>query len=254
MTSPVTHRIITCLSALSMVLVSAHSRAQNAQGTGQIELRELPKAGPDGFVTIIGGDDLKVWKGLADYWYARDGVIGGRETTENSKQTFLILPYRLRDFELRLKYKFLSPEGNSGIQFRSKVLDPQTYRVGGYQADFDATGKFDGSIYDEAGVVGGRATMSDRGDRTTWDAKNQRKAVKIADSQQLPGAIHIGNWNDVKLVARGNHITYSINGHVMTELIDQSPNAAREGVLALQLHQGFTMDVQFKDGKLRKLK
>jgi hypothetical protein len=40
---------------------------------------------------------------------------------------------------------------------------------------------------------------------------------------------------------------------VMTELIDESPNAAREGVLALQLHEGFTMDVQFKDGRVRKL-
>jgi 3-keto-disaccharide hydrolase len=91
----------------------------------------------------------------------------------------------LRDFELRLKYKFVSPQGNSGIQFRSKILDQETYRVGGYQADIDATGAYDGSIYDEAGVVGGRGTSSNRGDKTTWNAENQRHAVKIADSQEL---------------------------------------------------------------------
>ena len=79
------------------------------------------------------------------------------------------------------------------------------------------------------------------------------RAVKIADRQDYSQVINIGDWNDVTLIAKDDHITYTINGHVMTELIDESPNAAREGVLALQLHEGFTMDVQFKDGKVRKL-
>jgi len=37
----------------------------------------------------------------------------------------------------------------------------------------------------------------------------------------------------------------------MTELIDDSPNALGDGILALQLHEGFTMEVQFKDLKIR---
>lgn len=222
---------------------------------GQIETDvELPKADADGFVKIIGGDDdLKIWRGLADYWYAKDGVVGGHQTKANSKQTFLILPVRLRDFELRLKYRFVSPEGNSGIQFRSKILDNESYRVGGYQADMDATARFDGSIYDEAGVAGGRGTLSERGDKTTWNAENERQTQKFADSDELLKAIKAGDWNDVVLIARGNHITYVINDHVMTDLVDESPNALREGVLALQLHQGFEMDVQFKDGRIRKI-
>jgi hypothetical protein len=241
---------VTCIAALSSVLLPAYGQEQ---GSGRLELHELPRGDADGFVTIIGGDDLKIWKGLEDYWYSRDGVLGGRQTKENSRQTFLVFPVRLRDFELRLKYKFVSPEGNSGIQFRSRVLDQETYRVGGYQADIDATGAYAGSIYDEAGVVGGRATLSNRGDKTTWNAENERHAVEIADSQELLKVINVGDWNDVTLVAKANHVTYSINGRVMTELIDESPNAAREGVLALQLHEGFTMDVQFKDGRVRKL-
>jgi len=254
MASLVTIRTIACLAAASLMLVPAQGReARKQQRSGQLELRELPKAGADGFVNIIGGDNLRVWKGLANYWSSKDGVIVGRQTRENSKQTFLVLPYRLRDFELRLKYRFLSPQGNSGIQFRSRMLDRDNYRVGGYQADIDATGKFDGSLYDEAGVVGGRGTLSNRGDRTTWDAANQRHAIVAADSQDLLKVIHIGDWNDIQLVVRGNQVTYSINGHVMTELIDESPNAAREGFLALQLHEGFTMDVQFRDGKVRRL-
>jgi len=249
----VPNQMIARIAALSMMFLPAQCQeAQKGQAAGY-ELPELPEGGVDGFLTIIGGDDLKAWKGLASHWYAKDGVLGGHQTQENSRQTFIVFPFRLRDFELRLKYKFLSSQGNSGIQFRSRILDQETYRVGGYQADIDATGRFDGSLYDEAGVVGGRGTLSDRGDRTTWNAENQRDAMKISDSQELLKVIHIGDWNDVILVARGNHITYSINGRVMTELIDDSPNAAREGILALQLHEGFTMDVQFKEGKVRKL-
>ena len=82
------------------------------------------------------------------------------------------------DFELHFSYKFATPDGNSGVQFRSKVIDPKTDRVGGYQADFDAKGGYDGSIYDEAGVAGGRGTMSNRGEKTVWDADNKREQRK----------------------------------------------------------------------------
>jgi len=59
--------------------------------------------------------------------------------------------------------------------------------------------------------------------------------------------IKLGEWNDATLVARGNHLVYGINGHVMTDLVDGSPPALNAGRLALQLHQGFTMDARFKD-------
>ncbi len=161
---------------------------------------------------------------------------------------------RSSDFELHLKYKFATPDGNSGIQFRSKVLDPKTFRVGGYQADFDAKGGYDGSIYDEAGVAGGRGTMSNRGEKTTWDADNKRQNEKLAESgADLKKLIKVGDWNDVVLVAKGNHITYSINGHLMTDLTDDSPKALKEGVLAFQLHAGYTMEIQFKDVKIKLL-
>ena len=55
------------------------------------------------------------------------------------------------------------------------------------------------------------------------------------------------------LVAKGNHVTYTINGHLMTDLTDDSPKALKEGVIALQLHAGFTMEIQFKDVKIKTL-
>jgi hypothetical protein len=217
---------------------------------------ELPKPDADGFMTIFNGKDLTYWDGLKDFWTVKDGVISGHETKEASKQTFLVFTgSSVVDFELHLKYKFATPDGNSGIQFRSKVLDPKTFRVGGYQADCDAKAGYDGSIYDEASVAGGRGTMSNRGEKTLWDSDNKRHNEKLPeDNAALKKLIKVGDWNDVILVAQGNHMTYTINGHLMTDLTDESPKAVREGVLALQCHAGFTMDIQFKDIRLKVLK
>ena len=91
--------------------------------------------------------------------------------------------------------------------------------------------------------------MSTRGEKTVWDANTKRHNEKLQEAADLKKYIKVGDWNDVVLTARGNHITYRINGHLMTYLIDDSPKALREGVLAFQLHQGYTMEVQFKDVK-----
>jgi hypothetical protein len=238
------HLFVLALLALGAAAVAVRAEERRA---------DLPKPDADGFITIFNGKDLSGWDGLEGFWSVQDGVISGHEKKDGSKQTFLVFNgFPASDFELHLKYKFASIDGNSGIQFRSKLIDPKTYRVGGYQADCDARAGYDGSIYDEASVAGGRGTMSNRGDRTTWDAQNKRHNEKLGDTD-LKKFINVGDWNDVVLVANGNHITYSINGHLMTDLTDDSPKALKEGVLAFQLHQGFTMEIQFKDVKIKVL-
>jgi hypothetical protein len=227
-------------------------------GLGGASLRsednpDLPKADAEGFSSLFNGKDLTGWEGLDGYWSVKDGAISGHETKDASKQTFLVYKgAQFGEFKLHFKYRFATPDGNSGVQFRSKVLDPKTFRVGGYQADFDAQAGYDGSIYDEAGVAGNRGTMSNRGEKTVWNADNERKNTPLTmTNAQLKKVIKIGDWNDVVLEARGNHITYTINGYLMTDLTDNSPKALKKGVLALQLHAGYTMDVQFKDIKIK---
>jgi hypothetical protein len=208
----------------------------------------LPQADAQGFITIFNGKDLTYWNGLPDYWSVKDGVISGHETRDKSKQTFLAFCKPVGDFELHVKYKFATPDGNSGIQYRSKMMDASVFRVGGYQADCDAQRGYDGGIYDEAGIAGGRGTMSNRGEKTVWDANTQRHNEPLSEnSETLKALIHQGDWNDVVLIAKGNHTTYMINGHLTTDMTDESPKALTEGVLAFQLHAGFTMEVQFKD-------
>jgi hypothetical protein len=236
---------------LSLAALVALMLAVPAGRTEEKPKTTLPKPDADGFITIFNGKDLTGWDGLAEYWEVKDGVISGHETKDKSKQTFLVWKgAKVGDFELHIKYKFATEDGNSGIQFRSKVLDEKTFRVGGYQADCDAKAGYDGSIYDEAGVAGNRGIMSTRGEKTVWDKDNKRHNEKLS-AADLKKYVKVGDWNEVVLVAKGNHITYTINGHLMTDLTDESPKALTEGVLALQLHAGFTMDIQFKDIKIK---
>jgi hypothetical protein len=220
----------------------------------------LPKPGADGFIELFNGKDLTGWEGLPGLWSVKDGAIVGSETREGSKQTDLILsaskthPEAFANFELHLKYKLVTPTGNSGIQFRSKIDKPEMLHVGGYQADIDDKGGYCGSIYDESGIAGGRGTMSNRGEKTVWDADNKRHNTPLGESNaDLKKVIHLtGDWNDVVLNVNGNHVTYSINGHVMTDLTDDSPKAVKNGgVIAFQMHAGFTMEIQFKDVKIK---
>jgi hypothetical protein len=140
----------------------------------------------------------------------------------------------------------------SGLQFRSKITDEATKHCGGYQADCDAHQGYDGTIYDESGIAGKRNTMSNRGQEVHWTADNKRENKPLSESaDDLKKLIKVNDWNDVVLVANGNHITYTINGHLMTDLTDDSPHAVANGVIGLQLHHGFVMEVQFKDIKIK---
>lgn len=238
--------VATLLAALALTFTVSRLAAEDA------------KPDADGFVTIFNGTDLTGWDGLKDYWEVKDGAISGHEVKAKSKQTFLVYKDTVKDFELHLKFKFAAVdgkvEGNSGVQFRSILKDKKNFVVAGYQADFDASNGFTGIIYDEAGGAGGRGIMSNRGERTHWDADNKRHNEKLdKSSDEIKKAIKVGDWNDVVLIVKGNNVKYSINGVTTTELTDESPKALKEGVLALQCHAGFTMDIQFKDIKLKKL-
>ncbi len=208
-----------------------------------------------GFKSLFNGKDLDGWSGLEGFWSVKDGMIVGAETKEHAApQTFLIYKDKFGDFELRFKYKFATPDGNSGVQFRSKVLDEKQHRVGGYQADFDAGQGYDGSIYDEASVAGGRGTMSGRGQEVTWDADTKRHDKPLGESSEdLKKLIHKGEWNQAVVIAKGPHVQYFINDHLMTDLTDNSPKALTSGVIGLQLHAGFVMEVDFKDIEIKDL-
>lgn len=215
----------------------------------------------EGFTSLFNGKDLTGWDGLDGFWSVVDGAIQGSEQKETSKQTNLILtdskaePGKYRNFELRYSWRMLTPGGNSGMQIRGVIDKPEMKHVGGYQADIDANNQYTGIIYDEAGVAGKRGIMSNRGEKTLWDAENKRTNTKLEKSgDEIKKAIKPqGEWNDCVVTADGNKITYKINGETMTELTDESPHARKDGVIGIQMHGGHTMTIQFKDLRIKLL-
>jgi hypothetical protein len=244
---------MTRVFALSLcALLSSATFAQDKKN-------EIPPAGADGWVTLFNGKDLTGWEGLEGYWSVVDGAIQCAETKANSKQSDLILlcskdyPEKFADFELRYAWRMVTPDGNSGVQIRGKIDNAKMLHVGGYQADIDAGNGYTGIIYDESGVAGGRGVMSKRGEKTVWDADNKRSATPLdkSDAEIKKMIKPIGEWNECVVNAVGNHIVYSINGQVTTDMTDNSPKACKDGVIGLQMHGGFTMTIQFKDLKVK---
>src|SRR5262245_26698204 len=100
--------------------------------------------------SIFNGKDLDGWKGNTEIWSVKEGAITGTTTNEKPLQfnTFLVWQGgQPANFELRAKYKMVG--NNSGIQYRSKVIDEEKFIVGGYQADIDASLQFSGINYEE---------------------------------------------------------------------------------------------------------
>ena len=204
-------------------------------------------------VSIFNGKDLSGWKGDTEYWTVEDGAITGRTTPENllSYNTFLVWEGgEPSDFELTLRYRIVG--GNSGVQYRSRVMDEDKYIVSGYQADIDSSPRYSGMVYEEKA----RAILAERGQRVKIAPDGSKMVTDIGDKDELQEAIRNEAWNDYTIIAEGNHIKQLINGRLMSELFDmQADKAAKSGIIALQLHQGDKpMTIQFKDIRLRELK
>ncbi|HRX80676.1 MAG TPA: DUF1080 domain-containing protein, partial [Pirellulaceae bacterium] len=62
------------------------------------------------------------------------------------------------------------------------------------------------------------------------------------------------DWNDVVIIAKGNHIQHYTNGRLVLDFTDNAPDLALlDGILALQLHAGKPMWVEFKDIRIREI-
>jgi hypothetical protein len=209
------------------------------------------RAQEDGFVSIFNGKDLSGWRGDS-HWSVEDGAITGKTTPDTllTYNTFLIWEGgQPSDFELRLQYKIVG--GNSGVQYRSRVVDEAKYVVSGYQADIDSSPRYTGMNYEEKA----RAFLAQRGEKATIAADSSKQVEMIGDKDELQKKVKSEDWNDYTIIARGNHLQHFVNGALMSEVIDnQKDKAASSGVIALQVHQGPPMTVQFKNMRLKELK
>jgi uncharacterized protein (TIGR03067 family) len=214
----------------------------------------------EGFKSLFNGNDLDGWDGNPKLWSVKDGAITGQTTKENPARgnTFLIWKGgNVGDFELRLSYRIVANNGkgfgNSGIQYRSKIINPANWVVGGYQADFEAGTTYSGILYDEAGGAGGRAIMAERGQKVTWTRDCAKQVTgSVGKSEEIQAKIRKEDWNEYEVVVSGFHMVHRINGVTTVDVTDECESKRQKsGVLALQLHAGEPMTVQFKNIRIK---
>ena len=203
---------------------------------------------------IFDGKTLNGWDGNPAFWSVQDGAITGRTTKENPAKGNTFLVWRdgeVDDFELTCEYKIIGH--NSGIQYRS-MEKPEwgKWVIGGPQADFEAGDTYSGILYEERG----RGILALRGQETSIGDDGKPKIVRqFADSKELQAKIKKEDWNSYRIVAKGHEYTQYINGECTVRVTDNdAKHFRRSGLLALQLHAGPPMTVQFKNILLKRLK
>ena len=229
--------------------------AENAQ--------KAPKEQKEEMKSIFNGNDLSGWDGDPRLWSVTNGVIRG-ETTEDNKaygNTFIIWKEGvLKDFELRLSFR-CNATNNSGIQYRSQHITDGNSRnkwiVRGYQHEIrneNILPSVAGFIYDEGGLTGGRGRICLVGEKAVWSKDGKKIIDRLIDGQEFKKLFKLDDWNDVIIIARGNHIQHYMNNHLILDFVDGSEKALLEGILAFQLHAGQPMWAEFKDVRIRNTK
>ena len=196
-------------------------------------------------ITLFDGKTLTGWDGDPQFWSVQDGAITGQTTPEKQTDpnTFLIWQGgTVADFQLDCDFRLIG--GNSGIQYRSeKKIEP--WVIGGYQADFDAAGKYAGILYEERG----RGILALPGEKVEIPPGGKKKVIgSVGEADDIRAALKKEQWNHYTIIAKGNHLIHKINGVVTVEVIDNDvDNRSMSGLLALQVHKGPPMTVQFKN-------
>ena len=192
---------------------------------------------------LFNGKDLSGWKGLSKFWSVKDGVIVGETKPDNPTRgnTFLVHQGNpVDDFELTLKAR-ITGNNNSGIQYRSKVVNEKNWVVSGYQMDMHPSQNYLGMMYEEKG----RGIIAQRGQRIKVGNDGKRAIVGDFDKKKK---INLGEWNTYTVIAKGNVLTHKVNGATTVEIVDEEKaKRSLSGVIALQLHGGGPMKIEAKD-------
>ncbi|HEX4129839.1 MAG TPA: family 16 glycoside hydrolase [Pirellulales bacterium] len=211
----------------------------------------LVAAVDDGYEPIFDGKTLAGWDGNPAFWRVEDGCITGETTEDNPTKGNTFIIWRggeVADFDLKIEFNIRNH--NSGVQYRSFEVPDQKWVVGGYQADIDATGVHMGLLYGEKF----RGMLAKRGEKTVVGTNHKPTVVgSVGDPAELLTHVKLDGWNEYHITARGFQFTQRINGTVMSEMTDDDTAQRRaNGIVALQLHQGPPMKVQFRNIRLKR--
>jgi len=220
------------------------------------------------FISIFDGKTLNNWKGDPTYWRVENGCLVGEVTPETilKRNTFIIWQKEQpADFELKLEYR-ISATGNSGINYRSELIEETPFALRGYQADIDGKNKYTGQNYEEKK----RTTLAYRGEKVRienkeklvdltsnikkncWQIRDVIESLGQSDSLKL--YIKNNNWNKVHLIINGNRLKHYVNDVLMSDVIDNdSIHRNLFGYIGVQVHTGPPMKVEYRNIKLKNI-
>jgi HEAT repeat protein len=193
---------------------------------------------------LFNGKDLTGWdyNPKGGWWHVEDGVLTAESTAEKpcKKGSYLIWKGgQPRNFELTADFR-LSEKANSGIQFRTEARP--NWNTYGYQADMSGNGNLVGFVYQH-----GRGLVGARGTKVNISAAGKIKVQQIGDKDELHKHYKKTEWNKYRIVCSGPDITLYVNGVLMCQVTDNDTTARKGGIIALQMHAGPPMKIQFKN-------
>jgi hypothetical protein len=199
-------------------------------------------------VSLFNNKDLTGWDGPPGVWTVENGALVAQSTLEKPCKTDTYLVWKGEtpsDYELSADFR-LSAQGNSGIQIRSENLPH--WKTSGYQADMTGDGSLVGFVYHHK-----RGLIAGRGQRVLVAPDGTKTIEKIATPEELLKSYKQGDWNTYRIVCSGPEITLYVNSVMMCQFTDKdSKFATTNGVIALQMHPGPPMKIEFKNIILKK--
>ena len=176
-------------------------------------------------IRIFNGRDLDGWTVHGtELWYVDAGDLIC-ESGPDAQYGYLRTNETYTDFDLTLEFK-QEANGNSGVFFRSTI---DGTIISGWQAEVAPPGLFSGGIYESYG----------RG----W---------LIQPDPSKDSALHMGEWNTMRIRVVGTRVTTWINSTEMIDFTDDNIGAAT-GHIALQIHDGGGIKVRWRNIEVTRL-
>ncbi len=223
---------------------------ENLTARAKAVLKAAQEAAGKAGVSLFNGKDLSGWEGAPGWWTVEEGALTAESTPQKPCTACNYLVWKggqPADFELTCDFK-LSASANSGVQIRSETRPNwDTY---GYQADMTGDGSLVGFVYHhKRGLIGAR------GEKVTIAADGKKEAQPLGDSAALLKSYKPEAWNTYRIVCRGPDISLYVNAVLMCQITDHDASTAgKGGIIALQMHPGPPMKVQFKNITLKEFK
>ncbi|MGI6455370.1 MAG: 3-keto-disaccharide hydrolase [bacterium] len=176
------------------------------------------------WTVLFDGSDLSHWESIegGEWKIEEDVLVGrnGRNWSTNPEQTgsYLRTGKMYRDFVLELEYA-INERGNSGVMFRSAAEKNPSFT--GYELQ----------ITDCFGREPNQKSMG------IYDL------IPPTENRARPA----NEWNQVRIEARGHHITVELNGK---KVIDFTGDRRLEGYIGLQNHDERSV-VKFRNIRIR---